>query len=62
MAHASALTGTDPDSLMEVDPLSAHVFVAFQPDQPISDLLGRQLFLCSIAGAIPPSRPAFLRT
>ena len=35
---ASALLGTDPDVLMKVDPLSAHVFAAISLDQPIFDL------------------------
>src|SRR3984957_19200326 len=39
-AQPSALTGTDPPSLMKVDPASAHGFVLRRPDQPIPGIHG----------------------
>ena len=59
---ASPLTGTDPLLLIESDPASAHRFVVSGPSHLMLGLPLKQLFLCSIAGSIPPSRPEFRKT
>ena len=60
--QTSPLTGTDPLLLIESDPASAHRFVVSGPSHLMLGLPLKQLFLCSIAGSIPPSRPEFRKT
>ena len=57
----STPTGTDPLLLTGIDPVSARRFVVSRRDRRYPPCL-EQLFLCSIAGTIPPSRPGFRKT
>nr|WP_294560213.1 hypothetical protein [uncultured Rhodopila sp.] len=60
---ASALSGTDPDVLMKVDPLSAHVFAAISPDQPIFNLpQGNDCFVGLPGPFLRPDSPSAGRT
>ena len=59
----SALSGTDPDVLMKVDPLSAHVFAAISPDQPIFNLPeGNDCFVGLPGPFLRPDSPSAGRT